>query len=80
MTHFVESETSNDRKALDRLIACALVVEPRASVGRIWRLVPETRVLRSDELRERMRTQSHRADNMRSWLRWVGSQHERSRG
>ncbi len=79
MKHFVQTDASKDRKALDRLIACALVAEPRASVGRIWRLVPETRILRSDELRERMRTQSHRADNMRAWLHWVGSQHERFR-
>jgi hypothetical protein len=59
---------SEDDMALDRLIARALVAEPRASVGRMWRLVPEARILRADELRERMATQRRRADKVRGWL------------
>jgi hypothetical protein len=71
------SNVPDDDKALNRLIACALVAEPRASIGRIWRLVPETRVLRSDELRQRIRAQSRRAESMRVWLHWLGSDQKR---
>lgn len=71
MRHHASSE---DDRALDRLIACALVAEPRASVGRVWRMVPEARTLRSAELRERMRAQQRRAAKVRGWLQSLGTE------
>jgi hypothetical protein len=65
--------SSEDDRALDRLIACALVAEPRASVGRVWRMVPAARLLRSAELRERIRAQQRRAQKVRGWLESLGS-------
>jgi hypothetical protein len=59
---------SGDDMALDRLIARALVAEPRANVGRMWHMVPEARTLRADELRERMETQRRRAHKVHGWL------------
>jgi hypothetical protein len=64
---------SEDDMALDRLIARALVAEPKASVGRIWRLVPEARTLRADEPRERMGIQRRRAHKVRGWLQFLES-------
>jgi hypothetical protein len=57
-----------DGKELDRLIACVLVAEPTAYVGRVWRLVPESRVLKGPALSERIEAQRPRAEKVRTWL------------